>query len=175
MSKILVVYFSRIHEQYAVGNITQGNTAILAEIIAKKTGADIFEVKLKHDNYPTEYKKLTEVAGEEKKSGARPQIVGGVKNFADYDVVFLGTPNWWSDLPMAMYTFMESHIWKGKKILPFVTHEGSGLATIPQKIAKTTGAEILSSFELYGHIAQNEREKAEQKIDEWLKKIVAKG
>ena len=175
MSKILVVYFSRIHEQYAVGNITEGNTAVLAKIIAKKLGADMFEVKLKNDNYPKAYKPLTEVAGEEKKSGARPQIIGGVENFANYDVVFLGTPNWWSDLPMAMYTFMESHNWKGKKILPFVTHEGSGLATIPQKIAKVTGAEILSSFELYGHIAQNDREKAEQKIDEWLKKIVSKG
>ena len=171
MSKNLVVYFSRIHEQYAVGEITEGNTAILAKMIAAKTGADIFEVKLKEDTYPTTYKELTEVALKEKKADTRPDILGRRPNFAEYDTIFLGTPNWWSDLPMAMYTFMESYDWLGKKVAPFVTHEGSGLASIPDKIKKTTGAEVLRSFESYGHVVQNLRETAEQKIDEWLKKI----
>lgn len=171
MTKTLVVYFSKTHEQYAVGNITEGNTAVLAKMIADKTGSDIFEIKLKNDNYPTSYTPLTEVAGKEKKAGARPEIIGRVENFADYDTVFLGTPNWWADLPMALYTFMESVDWSGKKVAPFVTHEGSGLSSIPSKIAKATGAEMLTGFELYGHIAQNEREKAEKKLDEWLQKL----
>ena len=169
--KVLVVYFSRTGEQYSVGNITEGNTAIIAKMIAEQTKADLFEVKLKNDTYPTAYKALTEVALSEKKANARPEIADDVENFADYDTVFLGTPNWWADLPMALYTFMESVDWSGKKVAPFVTHEGSGLSSIPNKIAKATGAEMLTGFELYGHIAQNEREKAEKKLDEWLKKL----
>ena len=171
MSKNLVVYFSRTHEQYGVGNITEGNTAVLAKIIADKTGADIFEVRLKNDNYPTSYTPLTEIALKEKKVGARPEIMADVENFADYDTVFLGTPNWWADLPMALYTFMETHDWSAKKVAPFVTHEGSGLSTIPNKIKAVTGAEMLEGFELYGHIAQNERKKAEEKVVKWLEKL----
>ena len=171
MKKNLVVYFSRTNEQYAVGNITEGNTAVLAKMIAAKTDADIFEIKLQNDNYPRDYKSLTEVAEKEKKAGARPEIIGRVENFAEYGTVFLGTPNWWSDLPMAVYTFLEMHNWNFKRVAPFVTHEGSGLSSIPNKIEKITGAEMLTGFELYGHIAQNDREKAEQKIDEWLKNL----
>lgn len=171
MSKNLVVYFSRIHEQYGVGNISEGNTAIIAKMIAQKIGADIFEVKLKNDTYPTTYTPLTEVALKEKKAGARPEIIGSVANFTDYDTVFLGTPNWWADLPMALYTFMESVDWSGKKVAPFVTHEGSGLSSIPNKIEKVTGAKMLTGFELYGHIAQNERDVAEKRVFQWLEKL----
>lgn len=168
--KTLVVYFSKTGEQYSVGEISEGNTAIVAKMIAQKTGADIFEVKVKNDEYPTAYKALTEVALAEKKAAARPEIAADVQNFADYEVIFVGTPNWWADLPMAMYTFMEKHEWQGKIVLPFVTHEGSGLSSIPNKIAAATGAEMKEGLAIYGHVAQNEREKAEQAVDEWLQK-----
>ena len=81
--KVLVVYFSRTGEQYGVGNITEGNTAVVAKMIAEKTKGDLFEIKLKNDTYPTEYTPLTQVAKEEKKANARPEIVGKVDNFAD--------------------------------------------------------------------------------------------
>ena len=170
-SKVLVVYFSRTGEQYSVGNITEGNTAIVAKMIAEKTKGDLFEIKLKNDTYPTEYTPLTEVAKQEKKANARPEIVGKVDNFADYDVVFIGSPNWWADMPMAVYTFMEQYDWTGKKVAPFVTHEGSGLSSIPSSIEKTTKAEVLKGFSLYGHEAQNEREDSKIKVDAWLEKL----
>jgi len=170
-AKTLVVYFSRTGEQYGVGNITEGNTAIVAKMIAEKTKGDLFEIKLKNDNYPTKYRALTEAAKEEKKANARPEISGKVSNFGDYDVVFIGAPNWWSDMPMAVYSFMEQYDWNGKKVAPFVTHEGSGLSSIPDSIAKVTKAEVLNGFALYGHEAQNEREEAKLKVDEWLKKL----
>ena len=91
--KVLVVYFSRTGEQYSVGNITEGNTAVIAKMIAEQTKSALFEVKLKNDTYPVAYKALTEVALSEKKANARPEIEGDVANFADYDVVFIGTPN----------------------------------------------------------------------------------
>ncbi|MBR6409066.1 MAG: NAD(P)H-dependent oxidoreductase [Alphaproteobacteria bacterium] len=170
-SKSLVVYFSKTGEQYSVGNISEGNTAIIAKMIAQKTGADLFEVKVKDDSYPKAYKALTEVALKEKQANARPQVEGDVANFEDYDVVFLGSPNWWADMPMVLYSFIESHDWQGKKVAPFVTHEGSGLSSIPSKIKSATNAEVLDGFEVYGHVAQNKRDEASDKVDAWLKKL----
>lgn len=169
--KILVVYFSKTGEQYGVGNITEGNTAIVAKMIAEATKADIFEIKLKNDTYPTAYKALTEVALAEKKANARPEIADNVTNFADYDIVFIGTPNWWADMPMALYTFIDANDWSGKIVAPFVTHEGSGLSSIPSKIKTTTNAEILEGFAIYGHIAQNDREQAKEKVMNWLNEL----
>lgn len=170
-TKPLVVYFSKTGEQYSVGNITTGNTAIIAQMIADATNADVFEVKVKNDNYPTAYKALTEVALQEKKSGARPEYVGEAPDFDNYDVIFVGTPNWWSDMPMVLYTFIEAHNWQNKTVAPFVTHEGSGLSSIPEKIRSATGANVTDGLAVYGHDAQNNREKANKAVQNWLKEI----
>lgn len=169
--KKLVVYFSKTGEQYGVGTISKGNTAIIAEMIAKQTGADLFEVKLKNDTYPVTYKALTEVALQENKANIRPEIAENVENFADYNVIFIGSPNWWADMPMALYTFMESHDWTGKTVVPFVTHEGSGLSAIPNKMAETTGAKTLEGLSIYGHTAQNDSDEALKMVLPWLKKL----
>ena len=169
--KVLVVYFSRTGEQYGVGNIQEGNTAIVAKMIAQKTGGDLFEIKLKNDTYPTKYRPLTEVAQQEKRAKARPEIANKVANFDAYDTVFMGCPNWWGDLPMVLYTFMEQYNWTGKKVAPFVTHEGSGLSSIPASIKKATQADVLRGFAIYGHEAQNDRENAQLKVNAWLKKL----
>ena len=168
--KVLVAYFSKTGEQYSVGNITEGNTAIIAKMIAEQTNGDLFEIRLQNDNYPSSYKALTEAALAEKKANARPKIIGGIDNFSDYDIVFVGTPNWWADMPMPVYSFIEEHDWSDKTVIPFVTHEGSGLASIPNKIKAATGAEMLDGFAIYGHEAQNEREDAQTKVNTWLKK-----
>ena len=170
-NKVLVVYFSRTGEQYSVGNIKEGNTAIVAKMIADKTGADLFEIKLVNDTYPASYTALTKAAQQEKQANARPAIIGKVANFDDYGTVFIGCPNWWGDLPMAVYTFMEQYNWAGKKVAPFVTHEGSGLSSIPSSIKKVTKADVLSGFSIYGHEAQNERENTQLKVNAWLKKL----
>ena len=169
--KILVVYFSKTGEQYSVGNITEGNTAIIAKMIAKQTSGSLFEIKLKNDTYPASYKALTEVALSEKKANARPQTDGDVTNFAEYNIVFLGSPNWWGDLPMALYTFIKAHDWSGKIVVPFVTHEGSGLSSIPSKIKNATNAEMLEGLAIYGHVAQNDREQAKEDVMHWLNKL----
>lgn len=170
-NKNLIVYFSRTGEQYSVGNISKGNTAIVAEMIAEQTGGDLFEIKLQNDNYPAGYKALTEVALVEKNSNARPEIIGDVNNFAEYDTIFIGCPNWWADMPMAVYTFIEKHDWNGKTVIPFVTHEGSGLSSIPNKIKTATGAKVLDGIAIYGHEAQNSRDSAKNKVVNWLQKI----
>ena len=157
MSKTLIVYFSRTGEQYSVGNITKGNTAIVAEIIAEKTDGDLFEIKVVNDNYPKEYTPLIQFAKKEKQENARPEIIGDV-NIDNYDTVFIGYPNWWAEMPMPVYTFLEKYNLSSKKVYKFCTHEGSG------------GVHT-DDFALYGHIAQNERPQAEKKVSEWLKNI----
>ena len=170
--KVLVAYFSRTGEQYSVGNITEGNTAIIAKMIAEKTNGDLFEIKVKNDNYPKSYTALTEYAQQEKRNNARPEIIGNVENFDDYDTIFIGYPNWWGDMPMPVYTFIESYDFTGKNVVPFCTHEGSGLSGTQNKVQNAAkGAKLLTGFAIYGHTAQNDRTEADKKVSEWLKGI----
>ena len=128
-SKALVVYFSRTGEQYGVGVIEKGNTAIVADMIVEQTGADSFEILPKTDNYPTTYKELTDVAKEEQNQNARPAIKDTVLNLEQYDTIYLGYPIWWGDLPMICYTFLESYDFSGKKSVLFATSGGSATNT----------------------------------------------
>lgn len=170
--KVLVAYFSRTGEQYSVGNITEGNTAIIAKMIANKTGGDLFEIKVKNDNYPKGYTALTEYAQQEKRNNARPEIVDKVNNFTDYDTIFIGYPNWWGDMPMPVYTFLESYDFTDKNIVPFCTHEGSGLGGTQNKVQNAAkGSKLLDGFAIYGHTAQNDRTEAEKQVTQWLKGI----
>lgn len=115
-NRVLVAYFSRADENTGVGYIEKGNTRILAEMIAEKTKADLFEIKPAKP-YPKEYTPATEMAKQEKEENARPEIVGELPDVQNYDVIFLGYPIWWSDLPMAVYTFLEKENFSGKTII----------------------------------------------------------
>ena len=168
--KILVAYFSRADENYNVGNISKGNTEIVAEIIAEKTGADIFQIK-PVKNYPANYQECIEVAKAEKANKARPEIAGRVENFSDYEIIFLGYPNWWGDLPMAVYTFLEQENFSNKTIVPFCTHEGSGLGGTEKFIAEKTNAKMLQGLAIRGSVAQNNADKTKSEVETWLKNL----
>ena len=127
--KALVVFYSRSGQNYVSGDIVNlpvGNTAAVAEIIRQKIGADVFEIKTVKP-YPADYHETTEVAKKELNEQARPDIVGGVDDIAQYDTIILGYPNWWGTMPMAVRSFLDAHDLAGKTILPFCTHEGSGM------------------------------------------------
>ena len=167
-AKTLVVVFSRADENYNVGYIEKGNTMILAEMIADKTGAELFEVKpLK--KYPAEYEECTKVVHPEQQQNARPAILED-KDISEYDTIFFGYPIWWGDVPMCMCTFIDAHDWNGKKIIPFCTNEGSGAghseATLKREMK---GAEIIKPFTMRGTTAQKDRKTAEKEISVWLK------
>ena len=169
--KILIAYFSRTGQEYGVGTVTKGNTAKVAEIIAEKTGGTLFEIR-PVQSYPFDYKECTQVASREKAQKARPAIAEKVADFDKYDTIFVGYPIWWGDMPMPVYTFLESYNFKGKTIIPFCTHGGSGLSSTEQNITLTCpGAKLLSGFEMQGSIAQKEPAQAEEKISAWLNKI----
>lgn len=169
-SKALVVYFSRTGEQYAVGVIEKGNTAIVADMIADLTGADTFEIKPKEDNYPTTYDELTEYAKEEQNKNERPEIASTVENFDSYSTIYLGYPIWWNDLPMICYTFLESYDFSGKTIIPFCTHEGSGHSGTQDKIKSAVpNATVKDILVIQGRDTQNDPDSVKTKVTEWLK------
>ncbi|MCR5446884.1 MAG: flavodoxin [Schwartzia sp.] len=168
--RALVVYFSRADENYGVGNVEKGNTRILAEMIAEATGADTFEIKPAKP-YPKEYTPATEVAKQEKNDNARPEIVGTMPDVSGYDVVFVGYPIWWGDLPMPCYTFFDKVKLEGKTIAPFCTHEGSGLSGTDSNIANATKAKVTEALVMKGSVAQNSRDEAKKEVTDWLKKL----
>ena len=169
-AKVLVSYFSRTGENYGVGVIEKGNTEIIAEMIAAKTGGDLFRIE-SVNAYPSGYDDCTEVAKQEKNANARPELTATVTDFDDYDVIYLGYPIWWSDMPMPVYTFLESYDFSGKTIIPFCTHAGSGLSGIVKSIQTAcSGATVRDGFAISGTTAQNDRTSAEKQVADWLGK-----
>lgn len=169
---VLVVYFSRTGEQYTVGVIDKGNTAIVAEMIAEETGADLFEVLPKEDHYPYTYDELTDVAKQEQSENARPEYQGTVPDLSGYDTIFIGAPVWWGDWPMIMYTFFENENLSGKTLIPFSTHEGSGLSGFDTKLeAACPDSEILNGLAVRGNDAQNDRNGVKVSVQNWLEEL----
>lgn len=101
-----------------------GNTQYVAAIISESTGSDLFEIKTVH-TYPGSHKALIDAAKEEIDNNARPKLATHIKNLKDYDVVFIGFPNWWYDMPMPLYSFFDEYDFGGKTVIPFCTHGGS--------------------------------------------------
>ena len=167
-SNILVVYFSHTGENYSVGVIEKGNTHIIADMIAEETGADMFEIQPVNP-YPDTYDGCKDVAKQEQNENARPEFVGNVANMEQYDTVFIGYPIWWGDLPMVVYTFLESCDFSGKTIIPFCTHEGSGLSGTNRSIENIcSDATVLDGLAIRGSVAQNQQDKAKSDVVKWL-------
>ncbi len=172
MSHSIVVYFSRSGEQYGVGVVEEGNTAVVAKIISNILNVPLFELKPKNDCYPKTYKALTDMALREKKQNTRPELAADLSDFDDYDTVFIGAPNWWGDLPMICYTFLENHDFTHKTLIPFVTHEGSGFGGIDEKIKKTVKPKkMLMGFDILGSTAQKNQAQTQSAVEKWLKNI----
>ena len=166
--KVLVAFFSRAGENYAVGHVTKGNTHIVAEMIAEATGGTLFRIE-PVTPYPDDYTRCTEVARAELRADARPAIKGDI-SVGDYDVIFIGYPNWWGEAPMAVYTFVEGHDWSGKTVIPFCTHEGSGISgTLRRLRAACEGARMLDGLAVRGYDAQHSQAQTRRKVTEWLK------
>lgn len=169
--KTLVVFFSHTGENYGVGNISEGNTNIIAKMIADATGCALFEIEPEEDYPHDSYDDVVEIAKQEKEQKARPAIKGDVK-VEDYDVVFIGYPNWWGDMPMPVYTFLEKHDWTGKVVVPFCTHEGSGLSSTEKYIAEACkGATVARGLAVRGATAQNNREQARMAVNSWIDEL----
>ena len=179
--RILVAYLSRSGENYNVGTpkegsasaayagyIEKGNTAILAETIAKATGGDLFAITTVTP-YPDDYATMLQVAQEEIDTDARPELARTVEDMDDYDVIFIGYPIWHGRLPQAILTFMESYDFARKTVIPFNTHEGSGLSGTQQVIETALpDSTVLQGLAVQGKTAQEDAERTQALVNEWL-------
>lgn len=163
--KTLVVFFSHAGENYSVGNIEVGNTQIVADYISEITGAEQFEIVADKD-YDMPYMELIEVAKQEANNGELPAMVGGLEHLDQYDTVFIGGPVWWGTYPQVMFTFFRDYDLNGKTIIPFTTHEGSGLASCVDDVKEAyPNAVVKPGFAIYGHEVRSGR----AKVEKWLK------
>ena len=170
MSKKLVAYFSHKGENYSKGkivNLKKGNTEIAAEMISSIIDADIFEI-IADKKYPIKYDDCIEIAKKELRENSRPKLKDDI-DIKEYDTIFVGYPNWWGTMPMPVWSFLEGKDFTDKKILPFCTHEGSGLGKSESDIKKlTSGAEVLKGLAING----SEVNSSEEKIKKWLEEVL---
>ena len=171
MEKILIAYYSRKGQNYVNGsikNLSKGNTEIVAEFIQKTVGGELFEIDTVK-NYPIDYTECTEVAKIEIQQKFRPELKNYLPSIDNFEKIFLGYPIWWSVPPMAVATFLEKYDFSGKKIIPFATHEGSGLGGSINYLKKICPqAEILQGIAIHGANAKN----SENQVANWAKKFI---
>ena len=164
-----IVYFSRIGENYTVGEITEGNTAKVAYAIAERTGAPAVEI-VPERPYPDGYDAAVAQATRERNAAARPAFTlnGDTDALDQATTIFLGYPIWWADMPMPVHAFLESRDWHGVTIRPFCTHEGSGLAdTVASIRDAAVGATVTDGLELRGATAQHDPEAVGRALEAW--------
>ncbi len=142
--KILIAYFT-VPERDGVDAVSSasrvvvngevvGNTQFIAQAIQQSTGGDLFAIETVQE-YPEEHDPLVNQAADEKDKNARPELSTSVDNMDEYDVIFVGYPIWWADMPMPLYTFLEEYDLRGKTIIPFSSHGGSSFSNTINTIA----------------------------------------
>ena len=163
----LVAFYSRADENYFGGSmqyIKVGNTEKLAGMIAKITGAEVFKIE-QREPYAADYDTCIIQAKKDLQANARPELVSMPDSLDGYDEIYLGYPNYWGTMPMAVYTFLEAFDFTGKTIHPFCTHEGSGLSYTESDIKKTAkGATVTAGLAINGSSV----DRAENKVKEWV-------
>ena len=166
---LLIVYFSRAGQNYVKGTIKElsvGNTEVVARKLQACTQAALFTI-VTHP-YPEDYTRCTEVAKQELRDNIRPPVRDRVQDMSLYTTILLGYPNWWGTMPMAVHTFLEQYDFRGKRIAPFCTHEGSGLGRSVQDIHRLCpGADVLPGLALPGHAVTS----ADASLQAWLTSI----
>jgi flavodoxin len=154
--KTLIAYFS-----------WGGNTREIAKQIQQQTGGDLFEIKTVKP-YPGDYNECIDVAKKEQQANARPALTDTVKNFVDYDVVFVGYPNWWGTMPQAMFTFLEAYDFSGKTVVPFCTHGGGRWGRSTDDLKKLCpGVTIREGLAISGNLVRRSKDD----VEKWLQKI----
>jgi len=166
----LIAYYSRKGNNYVGGkimNLLVGNTEVAALLIQEQTGSDVFVIDTV-TAYPTDYHETTAVSRKELDTQARPELRGQVDKMDDYRTIFLGYPNWWGTMPMAVCTFLEAYDFSDKIIIPFCTHEGSGMGHSERDIQQICPtASVLQGLAIRGGSVRE----AGNAISAWLRTL----
>ena len=167
MSKSIVIFFSHAGDNYSVGNIEVGNTKIVADYISEITGAAQYEI-VTHKYDGMAYTPLINLAKEEANKGELPPYEGTAPDLSQYDTVFIGGPVWWGTYPQVMFTLFKGINLDGKTVIPFTTHEGSGLASCVSDVKREfPKANVTKGWSIYGHEVRTGR----TKVEKWLQGI----
>lgn len=177
-SRILIAYFTWAENTYvenpeavdvdattSASVLPPGNAAKVAGWIQEEIGGDLFSIVVT-EPYSSDYDECLGRAADEKADNARPELLYHVDNMEDYDIVFLGFPNWWYTIPMAVHTFLEEYDFSGKTVVPFVTHGTGGLASTIKDITADLpdSVTILEPIGVY----RPEVDSSEQRVKEWV-------
>jgi len=167
MADTLIAFYSRADENYVHGMLKKlevGNTEVAAGIIRELTGAEMFQIE-QVQAYSADYNECIAQAQADQKRDARPKLKNYPKTLADYDTIYLGFPNYWGTMPMAVFTFLEHFDLSGKIIKPFCTHEGSGMGSSVSDIKKLCpGAKVEVGLAIRGGSV----EKFRTDIENWI-------
>ncbi len=166
MKKTLIAYYSRKGQNYVSGNIVElqvGNTEVVAKKIQAISQGDLFEIDT-IKQYPIDYMETTQVARKELDNDVRPELTDVIDNMDDYDIIYLGYPNWYGTFPMAVFTFLESYDFSGKTIIPFCTHEGSGMGGLTDIQLLCPGVKVGKSIAIKGSSVHG----ADSVINNWM-------
>ena len=145
--------------------LPSGDRILIAYFSVPETGGDLFRIETVQ-TYPGSHDALLDFAYQERSDGARPALATQLENLDQYDVIFLGYPNWNSDLPMPLYTFLETYDFSGKTILPFTAHGGSGFSRTVQTIADLQpGATVVEDGLA---ISRNDVPQAPEAVSQWV-------
>lgn len=164
----IVIFYSRAGYNYVNGeikNLEIGNTEVIARKIAELTNSQLFKIEQVHP-YSDDYSECIDEAKRDQRLEVRPEIKEFPNNLKDYDIIYLGFPNFWGTMPMSMFTQLEKLDFTGKVIKVFTTHEGSGLGTVVSDVKKICkGATVLDSLAIQGSMVYE----AKGKVQNWIK------
>lgn len=167
MAKKLIAFYSRADENYvngAIKSLAVGNTEVAAGFIRDLTGADVFKIE-QVQPYPKQYNACIDEAQKDQKRDARPELKSYLDNIEEYDEIYLGYPNYWGTMPMAVFTFLEHYDFGGKVIYPLCTHEGSGMGSSERDIKRLCpGAEVKKGLAIHGASVADSKET----IEKWI-------
>lgn len=142
-----------------------GNNQYIAQLIQQEAGGDLFRIETVQE-YPGTHDELLDFAYNELSENARPELASQIENLDDYDVIFLGYPNWNADLPMSLYTFLEEYDFSGKTIIPFTAHGGSGFSGTIQTIQELQPEATVIEDGL--EISRNSVPDAQSDVADWV-------
>ncbi len=171
---ILIAFYSRAGENYFGGayrRIAVGNTEKVARMLAGLTGGDLYKIR-QAQPYSQDYQTCIAEAKADLQKKARPEVCDLPDNLDAYDEIYLGYPNYWGTMPMAVYTFLEHYDLTGKTIHPFCTHEGSGLSHTVQDIQKAApGAAVTKGLAIHGSAVDS----GKSALENWVKEVRSYG
>ena len=177
-NNILVAYFSWADNAVLADDvdavsspsvIPPGNVQQLAGWVQEATGGDLFSIRVT-DPYPSDWDECLARANQERGDGARPELMENVTDMEQYDMVFLGYPNWWYGVPMALLSFLEQNDLSQKQVYLFCSHGTGGLANSVELITDAAPDARISDniFDCY----EEEAASSQEEIQNWARSIL---